>query len=268
MNNLNIKGKQKFMNLEIPVIEGGFGEDKKCMTDKTISEIHNQPNFKIRERIKDNIRRFREDIDYIDLKVIRDTDDNLELLQTLGYSKMQISKADNIFLLSERGYSKLIKIMDTDLAWEIHDKIMDEYFNMREQITDSYMIQDSIKRAKRWIEEEKERLLLKETIQVQQPKVEYHDKVLNPGKLVTTTDIAKDLSMTAQGLNKFLHLNKIIYPERINGKIKCWKPYKNYLWLIPEYADFKITEHDTQLKWTEMGRKWMIEFVENIKKIN
>lgn len=131
MNELKIKGKQKFMNLEIPVIEGGFGEDKKCMTDKTISEIHNQPNFKIRERIKDNIKRFREDIDIIDLKVIRDTDDNLELLQTLGYSKMQISKADNIFLLSERGYSKLIKIMDTDLAWEIHDKIMDEYFTMK-----------------------------------------------------------------------------------------------------------------------------------------
>lgn len=131
VNKLKVKGKQKFMNLEIPVIEGGFGEDKKCMTDKTISEIHNQPNFKIRERIKDNIKRFKEDIDYIDLKVIRDTDDNLELLQTLGYSKMQISKADNIFLLSERGYSKLIKIMDTDLAWEIHDKIMDEYFSMR-----------------------------------------------------------------------------------------------------------------------------------------
>ncbi|WP_219716699.1 phage antirepressor KilAC domain-containing protein, partial [Clostridioides difficile] len=118
--------------------------------------------------------------------------------------KMQISKANNIYLLSERGYSKLIKIMDTDLAWEIHDKIMDEYFNMREQLIDSYMIQDSIERAKRWIEEEKERLLLKETIQVQQPKVEYHDKVLNPDKLVTTTDIAKDLGMTAQALNKLL----------------------------------------------------------------
>ncbi|WP_219712126.1 phage antirepressor KilAC domain-containing protein, partial [Clostridioides difficile] len=96
----------------------------------------------------------------------------------------------------------------------------------------------------------------------------YHDKVLNPDKLVTTTDIAKDLGMTAQALNKLLHLNRIIYPERINGRIKCWKPYKNYLWLIPEYADFKITEHDTQLKWTEIGRKWLIEFVENIKKIS
>ncbi|HBF4731997.1 phage antirepressor KilAC domain-containing protein [Clostridioides difficile] len=268
MNNLNIKGKQKFMDLEIPIIEGGFGEGKKCITDKTISEIHNMEIKHVRELINRNIRRFINAIDFIDLKVVVDNDYNLEVLELLGYRKMQISKANNIYLLSERGYSKLIKIMDTDLAWEIHDKIMDEYFNMREQLIDSYMIQDSIERAKRWIEEEKERLLLKETIQVQQPKVEYHDKVLNPDKLVTTTDIAKDLGMTAQALNKLLHLNRIIYPERINGRIKCWKPYKNYLWLIPEYADFKITEHDTQLKWTEIGRKWLIEFVENIKKIS
>ncbi|MCC0662580.1 ORF6C domain-containing protein [Clostridioides sp. ZZV15-6597] len=134
MNELKIKGKQKFMNLEIPVIEGGFGKDKKCMTDKTISEIHNQPNFKIRERIKDNIKRFKEDIDYIDIKRILETDTLIEL----GYAKQSITQADNIFLLSERGYSKLIKIMDTDLAWEIHDKIMDEYFSMKKKLNDPF----------------------------------------------------------------------------------------------------------------------------------
>ncbi|MCC0669269.1 ORF6C domain-containing protein [Clostridioides sp. ZZV14-6153] len=134
MNELKIKGKQKFMNLEIPVIEGGFGEDKKCMTDKTISEIHNQPNRKIRERIKDNIKRFKDDIDYIDIKRVLETDTLIEL----GYSKQSITQADNIFLLSERGYSKLIKIMDTDLAWEIHDKIMDEYFTMKKKLNDPF----------------------------------------------------------------------------------------------------------------------------------
>lgn len=46
---------------------------------------------------------------------------------------MQISKADHIYLLSERGYAKLIKIMDTDLAWEVHDKLIDEYFQLREE---------------------------------------------------------------------------------------------------------------------------------------
>lgn len=44
---------------------------------------------------------------------------NLGLLQSLGYSKMQVSKAEHIYLLSERGYAKLVKIMDTDLAWEM-----------------------------------------------------------------------------------------------------------------------------------------------------
>ncbi|WP_227863395.1 phage regulatory protein/antirepressor Ant [Clostridioides sp. ES-S-0049-02] len=100
------------------------------------------------------------------------------------------------------------------------------------------------------------------------PKASYHDKVLNPEKLVITTDIAKDLGMSAQGLNALLYTNKIIYPVKKNGRTKCWKPYKDYQWLIPEYADFKISEYDTQLKWTEIGRKWLIEFVENIKKIS
>ncbi|MCC0764777.1 ORF6C domain-containing protein [Clostridioides sp. ES-S-0006-03] len=134
MNELKVKGKQKFMNLEILVIEGGFGEDKKCMTDKTISEIHNQPNREIRRRISDNIKRFKDNIDYIDLKRVGDSHTLIEL----GYAKQSITQADNIFLLSERGYSKLIKIMDTDLAWEIHDKIMDEYFNMRKKLNDPF----------------------------------------------------------------------------------------------------------------------------------
>lgn len=122
------------MGIEIPVIEGGFGEDKRCLTDKTIAEIHNQPAREIRKSINRNINRFKVGIDYFDLKDGNQITDNLELLESLGYSNMQISKAEHIYSLSERGYAKLIKIMDTDLAWEIHDKLIDEYFTMREVI--------------------------------------------------------------------------------------------------------------------------------------
>lgn len=58
----------------------------------------------------------------------------LELLLKLEYTKSAITQADHIYLLSERGYAKLIKIMDTDLAWEVHDKLIDEYFTMRDDI--------------------------------------------------------------------------------------------------------------------------------------
>lgn len=123
-----LKGTQKFMGKEIPVIVGGFGEDNKVVTDKMVAEIHDMQNKHVREAIKKNINRFKEGIDYIDLKQRVGMVDPLEF----GYSKQAITQAEHIYLLSERGYSKLIKIMDTDLAWDIHDKLMDEYFILRE----------------------------------------------------------------------------------------------------------------------------------------
>lgn len=131
MNEIILSGKQKFMGHEIPVVLGGFGPGKKCICDKTIAEIHGMREPDVRRRITDNIERFRENIDYIDLKSC--ASDAQQFLNDLGYTQMQISKAEHIYVLSERGYSKLIKIMDTGLAWEIHDQIMDEYFEMKEE---------------------------------------------------------------------------------------------------------------------------------------
>lgn len=151
MNELTVNGKQNFMGKEIPVVLGGFGEEKKCICDKTIAEIHNQPVPEIRRRINDNISRFRENVDFIDLKVIVQNDNNNVMgeshdnfLSDLGYTQMQISKAEHIYLLSERGYAKLIKIMDTDLAWEIHDRLIDEYFAMREIVNSDEQIKSKL----------------------------------------------------------------------------------------------------------------------------
>ncbi len=129
-----LQGTQEFMNKEIPVIVGGFGEDQKVVTDKMVAEIHNVEAFRIRELINNNIKRFKKDIDIIDLKATIVDNEGLTLLKQLGYTSQQIKVAKNIYLLSERGYAKLIKIMDTDLAWEIHDKLIDEYFKLREAV--------------------------------------------------------------------------------------------------------------------------------------
>lgn len=133
MNKLKITTIQQFMGKEIPVVLGGFGEDKKCISDKTVAGIHEMKLFHVRELINNNIKRFKVNVDFIDLKQRIDEDDTLELLYCLGYAKQSITQADHIYILSERGYAKIIKIMDTDLAWEIHDKLMDEYFQMKEE---------------------------------------------------------------------------------------------------------------------------------------
>ena len=138
-NEIQVKGTQNFMGVEIPVIEGGFGTDKKCITDKTIAEIHNMKVFHVRELIKNNIKRFKTDIDIIDLL----SDDKFKIvvddLELKGSNRTK-----NIVLLSERAYAKLIKIMDTDLAWEIHDRLMDEYFTMREIINSNEQLKANL----------------------------------------------------------------------------------------------------------------------------
>lgn len=129
MNEIKVTGKQKFMGLDIPVVLGGFGEAKKCISDRTIAEIHGITSSDVRKAVGRNTSRFQKGIDLIDLKSSSPDDD---LLILLGYSKQQTIQAEHIYILSERGYAKLIKVMDTDLAWEIHDKLIDEYFKLRE----------------------------------------------------------------------------------------------------------------------------------------
>lgn len=134
MNEIILKGTQKFMGKEIPVVYGGFGENNKCITDKTIAELHDIETKKVRERITNNINRFKENTDFIDLKiVVRQADDNL--LSQLGYTNMEIVKSNHIYLLSRRGYAKLIKIFDTDLAWEVYENLLDKYFYYEERET-------------------------------------------------------------------------------------------------------------------------------------
>lgn len=55
MNDLTVTGKQKFMGKNIPVVLGGFGEDKKCISDKTVAEIHGMEIKHVRELINRNV---------------------------------------------------------------------------------------------------------------------------------------------------------------------------------------------------------------------
>ncbi|MCT8896035.1 ORF6N domain-containing protein, partial [Clostridioides difficile] len=109
---------------------------------KDIAEIHNRELKHINELINNNIKRFKTNIDIIDLKVSRserlgDLKANpFEGLgyEDVGYSKQSFNQSRNIYLLSERGYSKLLKILEDDKAWEQYEKIVDGYFSMRKEL--------------------------------------------------------------------------------------------------------------------------------------
>lgn len=130
MNNLKVIGKENIDGYEFTGIEGGFGDGTRGMLVRDIAEIHGKPTKVINQAIGMNIKRFKSNIDLIDLK----QDIFVVNLIDLGYKQNQINPAKHIYMLSERGYSKLLKILEDDTAWEIYDKFVDGYFNMRKKI--------------------------------------------------------------------------------------------------------------------------------------
>lgn len=124
---LKVIGKERVGQIEFTGIEGGFGDNKKAMLVKDIAKIHGRSVREINEVINKNIKRFKNGIDLLDLKQIVQAD----LFSDYGFTKAQWGNAKHIYLLSERGYAKLLKILDDDKAWDIYDELVDNYFNMR-----------------------------------------------------------------------------------------------------------------------------------------
>lgn len=263
---LKVVGKAEFIGKELPIIEGGFGVGCRILTDKQISEIHNMENKNVRARIKDNILRFKDGIDFIDIKGAYDT----STLESFGYSKQSISQSSNIFILSERGYSKLIKIMDTDLSWEIMDKMIDEYFTMRKIINSDEQLlaklvldiynggQSAVLSAKQLteIEVNKATKPLLETIEVQKPLVSFADKLLKSKENILIGDFAK--AIYTDGIN--LGQNKLFswlrdkeYLYKKNGDNFPYQKYiDNGLFVLKERIVDTVYNNKTMIKFTTL----------------
>ena len=130
MKNLTINGRTQVCGVTVPNIAGGFGEDKKSMLAKHIAEIHGKDVGAVNRAIKMNSKRFVNAVDMIDLK---GSEFAMHLVQSGVFTNNAINAANNIYILSERGYAKLLKVFEDDLAWDKYDEILDGYFQMRDE---------------------------------------------------------------------------------------------------------------------------------------
>jgi len=185
MSNLILNGSTNVCGVMVPNIEGGFGEGKKAMLTKDIAGIHGFETTKVNQDIKRNRSRFKDSVDIIDLKgsefVITLSDNNI-------LTKMEISKAEHIYLFSERGYSKLLKIFDDDLAWDKYDQIIDEYFTMKSDLPQT-QAQLLVLYAQRFVDQEK--ILMehdRKITEVKQSMVEVQAKVETVKEVFTIKD--------------------------------------------------------------------------------
>lgn len=151
-----------------------------------------------------------------------------------------------------------------------------EYINKLEARVvkqDSYLIDNPIERAKRWIEEQEqaqlrlaEKQLVIETQQAEieemKPKSIYCDKILKCSNLTVIRDIAKDYGYSSQKFNILLKDFGIQY--KTQGKNGKWCPtaeYQDKGIMKTETYDINENYAKVSYKWTQQGRLFLYEFL-------
>lgn len=201
--------------------------------------------------------------------ILRDIDTQMEKLVEAGekdwgvlnfeptqYQHHQNKQWYPKYNLTEDAFAIIAMSYVTPEAMKMKVKFLNEFKRMKVQLTEnikpSYMIVDPIKRAEKWIEEQKQRLMLEQQVKENQAKVTYYDTILQSQATVTITQIAKDYGLSGTSLNKILHQEAIQY--KIQGQ-----------WLLyADHQDKGYTKSKTHIDpngkprmhtyWTQKGR--------------
>lgn len=129
--------------------------NERVLTTKQLAEVYETKEVRIQQALQRNESRFIEGKHYYLLKgdVLKDFKANY-----LNDSNLINKFSPSLILWTEKGANRMCKILDTDKAWEQFEVLEETYFNVKELIEpDSYMIENPILRAKKWIKEEEER---------------------------------------------------------------------------------------------------------------
>ena len=285
MKELMVKGTQTFLGKEIPVIEGGFGEDQKVMLVKTVAEIHGAAPKKVNELINNNLDEFEFGIDILDLK----GDKNFAALAKDSglYSQNALNASANIYLLSEQGYMALVNLMRTEKAKEIRKQLRREYFAMRkvikensleskvmtelsemreeyvsscEEIVDAfYEVKGDINLIHQTLNTMAEGFKTMNSTIAALVSIQQQPRVM-PKKnrdTSTVTDIAKELRIKPKEVNDILEKEHII--ERRNNSIYARPTVQKSWYRNNQYRDGnKVTYYIT---YTEEGRDGVIKII-------
>jgi Rha family phage regulatory protein len=180
------------------------------------------------------------------------------------------------FFITQDGFTLLAMGYTGKKAMEFKEKYIAVFFRMKEELSNlvqpSYMIIDPVKRAEKWIEEqrEKQQLLIQNTQKDQiigelRPKADYVDTVLKNKGLVTMTQIAKDYGKSAQEMNELLHELKVQYKQ--SGQWFLYSKYHSQGYTHSETINIKRSDGRPDVKmntkWTQKGRLFLYELLKS-----
>ena len=270
MNELQVKGTQEFLGINIKVVEGGFGENQRVILAKDVAEIHRVETKYINKLINNNLSRFG-DNDLLNL--LSSSEELREFAKQNGL--IGSNRTRDVFLLSERGYTKLVTMMDNsnEKKWEVMDKLIDEYFAMREVINSNEQLkanlllsiynggQEGVLASKQLTEMEVKEattpLLAK--IEEDKPLMDYAETIIQSSDSIdigTFAKVVKDENIPL-GRNKlfdWLRINKMLMINNV--------PYQRYI----DNKYFEVIEYTYNTPYGEkIGFKTLITGVGQVK---
>ena len=276
-NSLTIDGVVIINGVEIHNIFGEFGDNQKCLLAKEIANVHGIEVKEFNRTIQRHISRFRENIDIIDLK---GTESEVEFLHHEIFTQNSLNRSNNIYLFSRKGYLKLVGIMEDDLAYDIQDQMIDEYFELKElEITKEDKLCLSIIKANsqegrmvavgELVEYKNQQIAEKdELLQIQAPKVAMADRFAITDSLMGIRKVAKIFNERIKN-NKTIGEKKLFEILRIENILQDsdgeWNiPYQRYI--DAGYFELKPSTHsngfggiitDFTTKVTGKGLEWL-----------
>jgi Rha family phage regulatory protein len=215
--------------------------------------------------------------------ILRDIDSIKRSEQNFGklnfedssYKQFTQTREYLFYWMTEDGFSVLMG--GYSIAHRI--EIQKELRLYKDGLKGSYLIEDPIKRAYKWIEEQQERQKAIETVKVLEldnkikdqtikeytPKVSYYDLILQSVEAITITVIAKDYGLSAIRLNDFLHRQRVQYKQD-----NTWLLYQKYVGCGYTKTKTHSFEHSDGRKdskihtyWTQRGRLFLDGLLRN-----
>lgn len=250
----NAVGSITINNTSLRVIEY---QSKRVVTLAQVDAVHGRPEGTARRTFNEHKNRLIEGEDFYEL-------DQPDVIRTLGIERPQGGTPSKIILITEQGYTMLVKPFTDDLAWQVQRQVVNGYFRQAGQPSvptiDSHegalvALQQLTAKQLALIQENKRTAA---QLALAAPKVEFVDQFVRANGSKGFRAVCKLLNAKEPAFRLFLVEKKIMY--RLGNE---WMPYQQHIDAGRFEVKARIAEHaDTshaynQALFTPKGVNWV-----------
>lgn len=244
--------------------------------NQLVFQSKNQIVTSSRNVARDFERKHKDVLEAIDRIIEGVAENSADLFYSTTYTHEQNKQQYREYLMNRDGFTLLVMGFTGRKAMQFKMNYMKAFNQMEKQLQElnqpSYMIVDPVKRAERWIEEQKEkqqieteREIYKQRVAEYEPKVNYVDEILKSTDAILISQIAEDYGMSAIKMNKLL--NELGVQYKMGEQWLLYSKYKGNGYTKSETHNYKKRDGRSDIKlltkWTQKGRLFLYQFLKS-----